>query len=198
MSGLESQVNDLGGREDALRDLMFARLGIHFSAMSDTSESRADERLAWTLFERGFLLEKEACLNYATEASGVLSLSHKSDLLLSVFSKKMRLCPVLNVEIKYRSCVSDAFKARAYDQMHLRRCYSSLLGLLVFVKPRTGGISIRRARLISYPFDRFWTINEGDLSKESAWDALFDIFENRMKDVAADPQIDSLPIQAIE
>lgn len=182
-----------------MRDWIFARVHRHFSAKTGINEGPSGRQFQLILFERGFVLEKEGRLTYAAEGqTGAKTLSHKSDLLLSVFDKKMRLSPVFNVEVKYRSCVSDAFKARAYDQIHLKQTYPHLVGLLIFVKPHTGGVSIERARLISYPFDAFWTVAEVDLSREEIWSPLFELFENRMKAVAADPQIESPFFRAIE
>lgn len=151
-------------------------------------------RLQFALFERCFVLEKEVGLPYSVGGDGTLS--HKSDLLLSIMNNKMHLTPVMNVEIKFRSCVSDAFKARAYDQMHLKQAYPRLLGLLVFVKPKRSGISPGRARLIAYPFDLFFTAKEQELSTQETWESLYKVFEDRMRSVAADPAVEAPYIRA--
>jgi hypothetical protein len=201
MADLSLIFSGLNGKEDALRDWIFSRLHEYFSAKTEISANPSDHQIELVLFERGFVLQKEASLAYAVAGNNpenTATLSHKCDLLLSVFNNKMQLCPVLNVEVKYRSCVSDAFKARAYDQIHMKQTYQHLRGLLVFIRPQAGGISTNRARLISYPFDLFWIAAERDLLKHEVWDALFETFENRMKAVAASPEIKTPAVRVSE
>jgi hypothetical protein len=111
MSELESQVRGLAGREDSLRDWIFERLHRRFSSETEITKENSGEQFPLILFERGFVLQKEASLQYTVEGTASATLSHRSDLLLCVFNRKMQLCPVLNVEIKYRSCVSDVQSA---------------------------------------------------------------------------------------
>jgi hypothetical protein len=176
-----------------LRDRVFSSLHSHFSE-KQTGEASLSDRLQFLRFERWFILEKEAPLRYSIGTGATLS--HKSDLLLSVMNNKMGLTPVMNVEIEFRSCVSDAFKARAYDQIHLKKAYPHLLGLLVFIRPNRGGISSELAKLIGYPFDLFLTAKEKDLPKGEMWGTLSEIFEDRMRGVAADPTIGTPYIRA--
>lgn len=73
--------HDLGGQEDRLRDRIFSRLHAHFSTKAQIDESPLSNRFQFLLFERWFVLEKEAPLQYSVGAD--VALSHKSDLLLS-------------------------------------------------------------------------------------------------------------------
>jgi hypothetical protein len=186
--------DDLNGREDRLRDTIFSRLHSHFLTKTQIDDDPLGKRLQFSLFERWFVLEKEIGLPYSVGTDG--SLSHKSDLLLSVMNKNMHFAPVMNVEIKFRSCVSDAFKARAYDQIHLKRSYPLMTGLLIFIKPRRGGISAKQARMIGYPFDLFFTAKEEELADREVWGKLCVIFEERMRFVAQDPTVEAPFIRA--
>jgi hypothetical protein len=103
--------------------------------------------------------------------------------------------PILNVEIKFRSAVTDAFKARAYDQIHLKRAYPHLLGVLAYAKPQHSGISFDQARQVCNAFDFFVFVREEDVYVGSVWNPLVECFYNRMESVAKDPSIPAVPIK---
>ena len=71
------------------------------------------------------------------------------------------------IEIKFMSSVTDQFKARSYDMMHLKQEFSGRVsGIMVYVHAPGSGISIERARLISYAFDHFFGFNFDELFAE--------------------------------
>ena len=91
---------------------------------------------------------------------GIVSGTHRSDILISQGSKKKKY---VNVEIKkYRSAVTDAFKARSWDAMALRKSYQdNIRNVLVYYyrKGQPSTISIERARQLSAEWDCFIGIN---------------------------------------
>lgn len=95
-------------------------------------------------------LESEGSVQYSLPSGRTMS--HASDILATTADSAKRV----SIEIKYRSAVTDQFKARAYDAAHMKRTHGdSILTVLVFAKSDTG-ISIDRARDIGYEFDRFY------------------------------------------
>ena len=94
--------------------------------------------------------ESEGSVQYSLPSGRTMS--HASDILATKADSAKRV----SIEIKYRSAVTDQFKARAYDAAHMKRTHGdSILTVLVFAKSDTG-ISIDRARDIGYEFDRFY------------------------------------------
>ena len=78
--------------------------------------------------------------------------THKSDILISEEASPKRV----SVEIKYKSATTDQFKCRAYDAMHMKKEHADqILTVMVFARTNSG-ISLKRARAICYPFDRFF------------------------------------------
>ena len=114
-------------------------------------------------------LEKEGALEY-TLPNNVL-LSHKSDILITNKRKKY-----VSIEVKFKSAVTDQFKSRSYDMLHLKSKYSkNILGILIFVKVPGHGISIEKAKKISYPFDSFMGIDFQKLKNDVFQDLLSEI-----------------------
>ena len=98
----------------------------------------------------GVRLEPEGAIQYRVPSGR--SMSHKSDILASRIGSVRQV----SIEIKYRSAVTDQFKARAYDAAHMKREHGgAVLTALLYAKADTG-ISIDRARDICYEFDRFY------------------------------------------
>jgi hypothetical protein len=97
---------------------------------------------------------------------GTVGGTHRSDILISQGSKKL-----LNVEIKkYGSAVTDAFKARSWDAIALRRTYKEHIKQMLVYYYRRGTpstISIERARQLSVDWDVFIGI---DVDREGLWD----------------------------
>ena len=95
-------------------------------------------------------LEPEGSVRYSLPSGRCLS--HASDILVTRPGSDRKV----SIEIKYRSAVTDQFKARAYDAAHMKRTHGDkILTILLFAKSTTG-ISIDHARAISYEFDRFY------------------------------------------
>ena len=93
--------------------------------------------------------------------------------------------------------MTDAFKARAYDQINLKQGYPHIQGLLTYVKPIHSGISFEQAREICECFDCFVFIPEQDLYVYSVWKSLIEYFDLRMESVAKDPQFPAVRIEKI-
>ena len=98
----------------------------------------------------GAELESEGAVRYGLPSGRCLS--HASDILVTRPGSDKQV----SIEIKYRSAVTDQFKARAYDAAHMKRTHGDkILTVLLFAKSNTG-ISIDHARAISYEFDCFY------------------------------------------
>ena len=77
---------------------------------------------------------------------------HASDILISTPTSAKRV----SIEIKYRSAVTDQFKYRAYDAIHMKHQHGDALLTAMLYAKTNSGISIGRARSICYSFDRFY------------------------------------------
>jgi len=76
---------------------------------------------------------------------------HKNDILVSSPGGKH-----IGIEIKFLSAVTDQFKTRSYDMLHLKMAHAeNLTGIMVYLHAGTG-IGIKRARSICYPYDLFF------------------------------------------
>jgi len=104
--------------------------------------------------------QAEGSLEYALPSGKTLS--HKNDILVSLSGERH-----VAIEIKFVSSVTDQFKARSYDMMHLKRKFGEQVsGIMVYAHFPGKGISIERAQLISYPFDHFFGFNAEELFAE--------------------------------
>lgn len=107
--------------------------------------------------------EAEGTLDY-TLPSGP-TLLHKSDILLTLASGRH-----LAIELKCLSAVTDQFKARSYDMLHLKRTQGDeIRGIMVYVHVPGNGIGIEMARAICYPYDEFLGIETRDLADLNTW-----------------------------
>ena len=95
------------------------------------------------------------------------AISHKSDILI----KDKKEGHYISIEIKHRSAVTDQFKCRSYDILHLKQSYPKLYGIMVYVKSDKG-ISPRHAKSICYPFDHFFSIPESEIYNPKKWEPL--------------------------
>lgn len=99
------------------------------------------------------------------------SLSHKNDILFVSAGDERAF---ISIEIKHRSAVTDQFKCRSYDMLHLKNTFEQrLLGIMLYVKAK-GGLTTEQARLICYPFDRFLSVPAESRHVPSAWDELIE------------------------
>jgi hypothetical protein len=135
-----------GNFESLLQDLLFRALQARFA------EDLADEgTLAFTMAERcgGGRCACEGRLEYAVGPDSAV-IGHRTDILLSLPNDRL-----LAIELKVAARTS-AFKARAYDMLHLKQRYGSLLvGVMVHARVPGSGISSAQARRICYMVDRF-------------------------------------------
>ena len=80
----------------------------------------------------------------------------------------------VSIELKYKSAVTDQFKCRSYDAMHMKNEYSSrMLCVMLFVKSNAG-VSIGQAEKICHPFDRFIGVPVADIGDSGIWKGLAD------------------------
>lgn len=115
---------------------------------------------------------REGSLSYSLP-SGLL-LSHKSDILISLPTDIY-----LSVELKFLSAVTDQFKTRSYDMMHLKRSLGTKVsGVMVYVRVPGVGISINRAQAICYPFDYFVGLKATDLPSAGFWRPLIRVMRD--------------------
>jgi hypothetical protein len=82
---------------------------------------------------------------------------HQCDILVSYRPKGEDAAPekYLSIEVKHRSAVTDVFKSRSYDMLHLKQTYGRRLYSILHFARVGKGIGFDQARLISYPFDEF-------------------------------------------
>jgi hypothetical protein len=84
-------------------------------------------------------------------------MSHKCDILLSRENRN------INIEVKFKSAVTDQFKARAFDAMYLKNTLkNNVYNIMVFVKSKNKGIGIENAKNICFIYEKFFGINEND------------------------------------
>jgi hypothetical protein len=115
---------------------------------------------------------REGSLSYYLPSG--LSLSHKSDILISLPTNIY-----LSMELKFRSAVTDQFKTRSYDMMHLKRSLGTKVrGIMIYVHVPGHGISIDRAKAICYPFDHFVGLRAIDLPTAGFWEPVISVVRN--------------------
>lgn len=106
----------------------------------------------------------EGKLDYILQSG--LTLSHQWDILIERANRTW-----LGLELKHLSAVTDQFKCRSYDMLHLKQALGTkLCGVMVYVHvPGPNGISVARARAICYPFDHFLGIETRDPANLHTW-----------------------------
>ncbi len=144
-----TSVKGIATTEDKIRDevmkALFDNFGEQGTWEGDGKSARFRLKSEFGNVECG----AERSLNY--KLSEGETLRHASDILITDTSKER----YISIEIKHKSAVTDQFKCRSYDMIHMKNTYGSkLLGIMLFVKT-TQGISIEQARKICYPFDNF-------------------------------------------
>jgi hypothetical protein len=116
---------------------------------------------------------REGKLNY--HINNGYELSHKSDIMLEADNK------IFSIEIKFKSAVTDQFKCRSYDIIHLKKEYKNLIGILIYLKHKDYGIIIERARNICYGFDYFIGIEYNSSFNSNKLDQLINIITGQIK-----------------
>lgn len=107
------------------------------------------------------LLRKKLALHQdlAIHPEGVLAyalpdgskINHASDVLVIHTPSSRKF----SIELKYKSAVTDQFKCRAYDALHMKREFGNEIHtMMLFVKAKSG-VSIAQAQRLAYTFDSF-------------------------------------------
>jgi hypothetical protein len=135
---------ELPAAENDLRDIILAKL-----------RSLLDHQM-------NLQLTAEGRLGY--QLPDGFTIYHASDILVTG-----NLGKSVSIELKYRSAVTDQFKCRSYDAIHMKKeLGGNVLCIMIYVKSNTG-ISIKQAERICYPFDWFYGIPVDDFDRTDAW-----------------------------
>lgn len=102
-----------------------------------------------------------------------LTLKHKPDIVIERGEEK------ISIEVKFKSSVTDQFKTRSFDMIHLKKSNQNLFGIMVYVKSGTG-ISPKRAKSICYAHDFFFSIPEARAESVSEWQLLMGVIKRRL------------------
>lgn len=150
---------------DSLMQILYYRLGKESSWKGSGKTASFDIRSEFD----GYKCFAEQSLPYGLPTD--IKLDHTSDILVSNEKKKK----YVSIEIKHRSAVTDQFKCRSYDMIHLKKSYrKNLLGVMVYVKS-TSGISVEHARSICYSFDYFFGVPSKSRHTPTTWDELISV-----------------------
>ncbi|MBI4847497.1 MAG: hypothetical protein HY808_02830 [Nitrospirae bacterium] len=113
-----------------------------------------------------------------------LVLSHKSDILFRFNAKSQSdnsQNKYISIEIKHLSSVTDQFKSRSFDMIHLKKTYGSqIYGIMVYVWAHKG-LSIPQAEKICYAFDFFFGIESSSIHEAMVWSRLTKAIEVYLK-----------------
>jgi len=155
--------------EDEIRDLLMQNL--YYGVGKEGSWEGSGKTASFDLRDefKGFKCFAERPLSYSLPTD--IEIDHTSDILISNEERKR----YISIEIKHRSAVTDQFKCRSYDMIHLKKSYGdALLGIMVYVKS-TSGISIEHAKSICYSFNHFFGVPSGLKHTPTAWDNLLSV-----------------------
>ncbi len=152
--------------EDEIRDLvmsnLYPRIGNDSTWQGSGKKAQFDLKTDFS----GFKCSAEKSLKYNLPSGK--EISHKNDILIHNKEKGK----YISIEIKHRSAVTDQFKCRSYDMLHLKKKYQNeLLGIMIFVKS-SSGISIEHAKELCYSFDLFYGIKEQEKHNPVVWDKI--------------------------
>lgn len=155
-----------GEIRDLLMGILYHRIGRERSWQGSNKTASFDLRDEF----KGYRCFAERPLSYALPG---IKIGHVFDILISNEEKGKHV----GIEIKHRSAVTDQFKCRSYDMIHIKKSYGgSLLGIMVYVKSTTG-ISVKRAASICYSFDHFFGISSESRHTPTAWNELIWVIE---------------------
>lgn len=90
-------------------------------------------------------------------------LTHRPDIVADIGGLRV------GIEVKFRSSVTDQFKSRSYDMIHIKRSNPRFYGMMVYVKSHSG-ISPDHAKSICYPHDHFFSVPETGAQRAENWD----------------------------
>ncbi|MBZ5545048.1 MAG: hypothetical protein LAO07_15435 [Acidobacteriia bacterium] len=163
------------GYEESLQEFLvtalYARIGEPGTLTGEGKTARFELKKSLG----GGSCEAEGALDYVLPSGR--SLSHKNDILISLPRKKY-----VAVELKWVSSRTSAFKARAYDMLHLKQAFGQKLrGIMVYLRTGQGGLSADQAQAISYPFDVFFGIENQDPQNPAVWVPILDRIEGEIQ-----------------
>lgn len=120
----------------------------------------------------------EEKLQYSLPSDQVLS--HGSDVLWTIDESSERP-RYISIEIKHASAVTDQFKCRSYDMLHLKKQFGDdLYGIMLFA--RVGqGISLQRAKAICYSFDAFIGVDTLKTQQAEWWREVVEVVGGRLR-----------------
>ncbi len=168
---METKATEHDEIRDLLMQVLYRRIGKKGSWQGSGKTASFELRDEF----KGYKCFAERTLSYALPAG--IKMDHASDILISNEEKKR----YISIEIKPRSAVTDQFKCRSYDMIHLKKSYgNNLLGIMVYVKSTTG-ISVERAKAICYSFDHFFVIPSESRYTPTAWDELISVVEEFLR-----------------
>jgi hypothetical protein len=105
--------------------------------------------MRFQLRANGGMCEAEASLAYELPDRTVVE--YETDILFTLNTGKRVV-----VELKFLSSVSDQFKARSFNVMHVKKKYGNdVYCVLAYVHLSGTGLSTNTARSYCYPFDEF-------------------------------------------
>lgn len=149
--------------ENLLRDLLLRALYERVGMPGSFEGEGKDARFRLEESSGGGTCRPEGSLDYTLPSEATLS--HKSDILVSSADGKR-----IAIELVFLSSVTDHFKARSYDMLHLKQAYgSNLRGVMVYVHFPGAGIGIKAARAICYPYDEFHSAEPRKLTDFETW-----------------------------
>ncbi len=100
-------------------------------------------------------------------------LTHSADILITLPRGK-RLALIL----KWASSDSNPLKAASYDVLLSKQGLGDQIsGMMIYLRPGTGGVSATQAQEICFPFDLFFAIEHQDPQNPAAWVPILDRIE---------------------
>ncbi|MCW4048848.1 MAG: hypothetical protein NWE89_03840 [Candidatus Bathyarchaeota archaeon] len=157
--------------EKEIRDYFMKVLDIRFGQQPELdgkiSSFRFDEK------NGDYICVAEGTLDYDLPNGTILS--HRNDILVSGPDRSIA------IEIKHRSAVTDQFKTRSYDALHIKKSNPTTVQIMLYVRDRLG-ISPSHAESICYPFDHFIHIDFKDIENPNKIDSLLTNIENALLD----------------
>ena len=162
--------------EYLVRDAVFHHL-LHRLGREETLVGHGKEA-RFLLHERFGNCECRAEGKLTYELPSGRKLSHTNDILLECNSTRF-----FGIECKFLSAVTDQFKCRSYDMLHLKKTFAEqLVGIMVYVHFRGNCLSLEQAREICYPFDHFFgfDIHKFEDFETLNWNCVSDVIESEI------------------
>jgi hypothetical protein len=167
--------------EDDVRDLVMRSL---FDRFGKPDSWRGEGKAAVFDFDKlGLVGQFAAERKLEYELPGGKFLAHCSDVLGTVriadpAASEQRF---VSIEIKHTSAVTDQFKCRSFDMLHLKQQFGErIFGIMLFARAGQG-IGFEQARAISYPFDNFVGVDLLSTAPEHWWREFLAAVEQGLK-----------------